>query len=352
MDLESREVVENRASQTQKHEVQFTGDTRSYFSIWIVNILFTIATLGIYSAWATVRNKQYFFGHTLINGHRFDYLATPLQILKGRLLAIACFALYVVSSTYFSVIALLLIVVWCIALPWIINQGLRFNLRMTRYRNVQFSFKGRYKDAFVNFVLLPVLSIFTLYLLLPWVLKRIDSYIHNNIHYGDKKLNTQLSTREYYSIAFACFCMSIGIGIVVAILAMVTGASFSESPQIITGIVLLMQLSLVMIVTSAYQAMVRNHVYNNSHIEGVAEFESGLEPVDYVILNVTNVLAIVFTLGLAFPWAKVRKAKMLAAATVVHLHPEAEQVVNVQQANQSSFAEEAANVFDVDISLT
>ncbi|OHU84264.1 MULTISPECIES: YjgN family protein [Pseudoalteromonas] len=354
MDLESKEVVETTGSSTHTREVRFTGDARSYFSIWLVNILFTIATLGIYSAWATVRNKQYFFGHTQIDGHRFDYLATPQQILKGRLLALACFALYVVSSSYFPLVGIVLLVAWCIALPWVINQGLRFSLRMTRYRNVQFSFKGQYKDTLINFVLLPILSVFTLYLLLPWALKRIDAYIHNNIYYGDKKLTTHLSTKEYYLIAFVCFCMAVGLGILAGIAAFVIGISDNllETSQLIGVGILFMQFLVVIIVASAYKAMVRNHIFENSTFEGVAEFESNLAPIDYVLLNVTNTLAIVCSLGLAFPWAKVRKAKMLAAATVVHLNPDADEVINMQQAQQSSFAEEAANVFDVDISLT
>ncbi len=34
-------------------DFQFTGSGKEYFGIWIVNILLTIVTLGIYSAWAT-----------------------------------------------------------------------------------------------------------------------------------------------------------------------------------------------------------------------------------------------------------------------------------------------------------
>ncbi|WP_274602027.1 YjgN family protein [Pseudoalteromonas sp. S16_S37] len=179
MDLQSVNDIENTPPKVQTHTVQFSGDAASYFSIWAVNILFTILTLGIYSAWATVRNKQYFYGHTSIDGHRFDYLATPMQILKGRVLAAICFTVYIVSSSYFPLIAALFLLVWMFALPWVINQGLRFNLRMTRYRNVQFSFAGNYKDAFINFIVLPFLSLFTLYLAMPWVLKRIDTYIHS-----------------------------------------------------------------------------------------------------------------------------------------------------------------------------
>ena len=34
------------------HRIVFTGKASEYFGIWIVNVLLTILTLGIYSAWA------------------------------------------------------------------------------------------------------------------------------------------------------------------------------------------------------------------------------------------------------------------------------------------------------------
>ena len=51
----------------------FTGKTGEYFGIWIVNVLLIIITLGIYTAWAKVRTKRYFYGHTLLNNSPFDY---------------------------------------------------------------------------------------------------------------------------------------------------------------------------------------------------------------------------------------------------------------------------------------
>src|SRR5690606_23104155 len=50
-----------------KAQVKFHGNTSEYFSIWIVNLMLTIVTLGIYSAWATVRNNRYFYGNTEID---------------------------------------------------------------------------------------------------------------------------------------------------------------------------------------------------------------------------------------------------------------------------------------------
>lgn len=67
----------------------FHGNGKEYFGIWIVNILLTIVTLGIYSAWAKVRNLQYFYGNTELDGASFQFLAKPVTILKGRLIALA-----------------------------------------------------------------------------------------------------------------------------------------------------------------------------------------------------------------------------------------------------------------------
>jgi hypothetical protein len=53
----------------------FTGEWTEYFKIWIVNVLLTIVTLGIYAAWAKVRKRRYFYANTKLFGHTFEYLA-------------------------------------------------------------------------------------------------------------------------------------------------------------------------------------------------------------------------------------------------------------------------------------
>ena len=40
------------------YPVRFVGTGSEYFRIWIVNLLLTIVTLGIYSAWAKVRRLE------------------------------------------------------------------------------------------------------------------------------------------------------------------------------------------------------------------------------------------------------------------------------------------------------
>jgi uncharacterized membrane protein YjgN (DUF898 family) len=59
--------------------LRFTGQAGEYFRIWIVNVCLSIVTLGIYSAWAKVRRKRYFYGNTLLKDAAFEYLADRKQ---------------------------------------------------------------------------------------------------------------------------------------------------------------------------------------------------------------------------------------------------------------------------------
>lgn len=40
------------------YQVEFRGDAREWFGIWIANVFFTVITLGVYSVWAKVRYKK------------------------------------------------------------------------------------------------------------------------------------------------------------------------------------------------------------------------------------------------------------------------------------------------------
>ena len=77
---------------------EFRATGGEYFRIWIVNLLLTIVTLGIYSAWAKVRRLRYFYGSTLLDGHSFEYHAKPLAILKGRLIVFAAYVVFIVIT--------------------------------------------------------------------------------------------------------------------------------------------------------------------------------------------------------------------------------------------------------------
>jgi len=77
---------------------EFTGRPGEYFRIWIVNLLFSLVTLGIYSACAKVRKKKYFYGSTRFDGETFDYFGRPKAIFRGRVVAFLAFVVYALGG--------------------------------------------------------------------------------------------------------------------------------------------------------------------------------------------------------------------------------------------------------------
>ncbi|MDZ7925598.1 MAG: DUF898 family protein [Marinagarivorans sp.] len=145
----------------------FRGDGMEYFKIWIVNIFLTVFTLGIYSAWATVRNNRYFYSNLYLDDVNFRYLADPITILKGRLIAIAAFIVYMVVSSMLPMVGIVLAVVLLVAIPYFVNQSMTFKMRMSAYKNIQFRFKASYGEAFMVLFVWPLLGVLTLGILYP-----------------------------------------------------------------------------------------------------------------------------------------------------------------------------------------
>lgn len=52
------------ASEGRAATLLFHGSWRDYGPIWLRNILFQPATLGIYASWAQARDRRYFWGAT------------------------------------------------------------------------------------------------------------------------------------------------------------------------------------------------------------------------------------------------------------------------------------------------
>ncbi|HEY0922826.1 YjgN family protein [Rheinheimera pacifica] len=340
-------------------KVAFSGDAGEFFGIWIVNLLLSIVTLGIYSAWAKVRTNQYFYGHTRIDSQPFRYLATPIQILKGRIIAVIIFALFFTASSLSPVLAVVLAFLFLLASPWLIVQSLKFNMRMTSYRNVRFAFHGDYLGAFKYFVLLPVLAVFTLYLAMPWVLKKIDRYICSNTSFAGQKMQINTDTSSYYIAVLVAMAAVMGVitvmiivgAVLVGVMAATGIADAGVATVLVTAAVFVLYFFAFTLSGAIYHSMIRNHIFERTELPGIAKFKSEMQVMPYLWLTVTNLLAIIFSLGLAYPWAKVRKAAYLASVTTIAVYPQADSLVDQVQQSSNAFGEEAAGLFDIDVSL-
>ena len=121
---------------------RFTGSGSDYFRIWIVNLLLSVLTLGIYSAWAKVRRLRYFYGHTSVDGGAFGYHASPVAILKGRLIAYAVIATLFVVSQVAPLVASVLYLPLVVLMPIVLVRAFRFRAANSSYRGIRFGFDG------------------------------------------------------------------------------------------------------------------------------------------------------------------------------------------------------------------
>jgi uncharacterized membrane protein YjgN (DUF898 family) len=318
---------------------EFNGVGRQYFKIWIVNILLSIVTLGIYSAWAKVRRKQYLYGNTRLRGAAFEYLADPLKILKGRLIVIGFFLLSYAATYVLPATQIVFTLIFIVALPWVIVRTLMFNARNSAIRNIPFGFKGRVKDAALVYLWWPFVAIFTLGIIFPYVYYRQKKFIVENSTYGTTRFVFTATSREYYRLFMGAI-----IPILVGILAIVA-VGYLFAP--LSGVVMV---GLYLYLFAFYAVKTTNLLYNASSIAH-NRFRADLKIVPYLMLVLTNSLATALTLGIFSPWAVIRTLRYRLGHLTLLADEDPERFVAGQEEHVSALGEEVGDFFDMDIGL-
>lgn len=337
----------------QEHKFEFYGKGFEYFKIWIVNILLTILTLGIYSAWAKVRNLQYFYGNTRLNNATFEYTAKPLQILKGRIIAVVFLVAYTVLSQTSPMLALVMALILLIALPWIVVLSLRFNARYTSYRNIAFRFHGGAGGAFKAFVGWPILATLTLFILLPFAWKRQAQYIINNHSYGETPFNFDVNIGEYYKMLLIVIGGTVVFFVLFALLMGGGSLALASNPAAMLSMMVPMMLiyfAFYLVVGAYVIVTMANIQFNNSQL-GAHRFTANWQTLSYMKLLFVNTLMILLTLGLYIPFAKVRTAAYKAQHTQFVAVGDIDSFVASEKEHTNSLAEGMNDLFAMDISI-
>ncbi len=337
-------ATETTAEPDARLPVEFSGRGGEFFRIWIVNILLTVLTLGIYSAWAKVRTKGYFYGNTRIAGSSFEYLAKPLTILKGRLIAFTCLVAYYASELINPFLPLILGLAFIALLPWIVVRSLAFNAHNSAWRNVRFGFTGSTWQAVKAILLWPLAAMVSFGLLLPFAMQRQAAFVIGNSRYGSEPFRFDARVGAFYRL----FLTALGILTLGGILAVVASQllPLAMLPLTIPVIAVAVYLVLFVWVNVARNNLVYGHTGIAAHrLEASYEFWS------YLRLGLGNLLGLVLTLGLFYPWARVRTARYAAE----HLHLQASGSLDAFSAAQAqavgALGQEMGDVFDVDLGL-
>ena len=320
---------------------EFRGDGTEYFKIWIVNILLTIVTLGIYSAWAKVRSKRYFYSNLYLDGESFRYLAEPLVILKSRIIAVIALISFVLLSGIFPIAYLFISLLFLVLVPFLVVRSLAFNHRMTAYRNVQFRFNGSYVDALEAMFLWPMLGGLTAGILYPKAILKGHEFIVRNSSYGTATFNFNARTWDYARVFLILVCA------VVATLFLTLGLTmlFDDMARGLGSIVTLAGY----IFAGIYLTVMLTNLYYNSASLQAHKFASNLQFLGYMKVFLVNAILTVVTLGLFLPFAKVRMARYRADNTQFTATGSLEEFAAAEREQVSALGEELGEVFDFDV---
>ncbi|MGH7770670.1 MAG: YjgN family protein [Candidatus Binatia bacterium] len=268
----------------------FHGDGGSLFGIHIVNIFLTLVTLGIYSFWGRVKVRRYLLSQTELEGDRFAYHGTGMELLMGWLKAMLVFGIPLLILNYAPIllgagmvwniiIGVLIYIILLVFIPFAMVSARRYRLSRSSWRGIRFSFRGRMVEFIKLFVVGSILTTITLGLYYPIFETRRYGFMVSHSYLGNEKFHFDGRGQDLlgsFLLALLLFLPTLGL--------------------------------------YWFWFLAKKDRYLWAHTSfGTASFRSTVTGGNMLLLKLVNLLLLVFTLGLAWPWALVRKTRFVFA---------------------------------------
>lgn len=332
---------------------EFTGSAREYFRIWIVNLFFTLITLGVYSAWAKVRKKRYFYGCTRLDGDSFDYFASPKTILKGRIVAFVLFVTYAFSVELYPVSAYGFWALFLIALPWLVVRALAFNARNSAWRGLRFDFSATPAETAKVYIGMPLLVGLTAGIAYPWFMARQKAFVVSRHALGTARFACEVPVRSFFVTYLLAALMMI---VLFAPIVLLMGFAMArlELPEGLAWAALFGPLALMYavyaVVYAFVQARTTNLLWNGAYGPGM-RFSSSLAAWKLARLYVGNVVAAAATAGLLIPWAVVRTLRYRLENFAMRVEGDPVHEANPALDRVGATGQEFGDIFNLDFGL-
>ncbi|MEM6987271.1 MAG: YjgN family protein [Pseudomonadota bacterium] len=373
--------------------MSFQGNGFEYFKIASVNLALTLLTLGLYSPWAKVRTRQYFYGNTLLDSAAFRYTAKPVTILKGRLIAVAALVVYLLAQRFFPVTVAPIAFVLALIAPWAIMRSLAFNYANTEYRGLRFHLAPDVKRAYWVYgppslaiaALVASGSLFSpqpdvesvypymavsfggpliYFALYPWFVARGTQFAADHARYGDASFNLSATARHFYGYYVGnALLYLLAVAVMVGLFwgaAVVLGDEARVSfwptlPLSLSSLPAVLMLAIGVAISACVMAFFKargfNLVYNNLHMRGGVRLNANADVWRLARINIINYFSILLTLGIAYPWARVRTTRYLASTFALIGATSLDGYVARARQDDSATGEEIGEVFDLGIGL-
>ena len=272
----------------KKFQVSFLGNGMELFKIQIVNFILNVITLGLYYPWSKARKLQYIYSSSIFEEHPFVFTGTGKEMFKGFIKAILFFLIaYVIFfflvyhnnpgwAIFFLYIFLFLL------FPLAIHGSFKYRMAKTNWKGIRFGYVGNRSELMKLFLLGIFLTIITLGIYGAWFITKLRKYIIQNIRMGDAYFSYKGDGSDFFILNLKGYFLTI----------------------ITLGIYFFW-----------WQKELFEFYVNNLELhreEQHISFQSKATGGKFFSLLVGNILIILFTLGLGFPWTIIRTLKFVA----------------------------------------
>jgi uncharacterized membrane protein YjgN (DUF898 family) len=318
--------------------LRFHGSGSEYFRIWVVNTLLSLLTLGVYSAWAKLRAARYFARNTEFLGDRFDFVADPWAILRGRCIAVGLLALYTFGFDFSLTLGLAAVALLFALGPALLLGASRFRYANTRWRGVSFGFDASLRQAYgmagpvmavwLSSTLAAALTESASWLLVcsgltsalwPWMHHRLKAFQHRHIRFGTQCSSFESALGSLYGTYLLTGFMIMFVGMVagVAAAALAWGAQAGESSTergwVVAAVV---GLGFFMTAWPVLAVRTQRAVWARTSF-GPLMFRTDVTVGAAWKLALRSVVLVLLTAGLYWPFAKVAWARLRIEAMTV-----------------------------------
>lgn len=300
------------------------GRAGELFPIYLINLLLTIATLGIYRYWAKTRIRAYMWSQTSWRGDRFEYGGRGGELFKGFLIVLAVLSVvglayefvYVQAAIASPALAVLLDFALSAAImllaPMAVYRARRYKLSRTVWRGIRGAQTGSALEYGFRVLGHVFLTTLTLGLSWPFMTVALAGHRLNNSWFGSRRFEFDGSGRDLFRGFLPCWLLLIPT----------LGLSWFW-----------------------YWAASQRYIAAHTRYDALT-FASAVRGGELLWLSLTNALATIFSLGLAYPWVLVRNARFIAANLTISGEPDFAAIAQ-SQAERPRHGEGLADILDV-----
>jgi uncharacterized membrane protein YjgN (DUF898 family) len=379
------------------YPLEFSGSGGAYFRVWIVNLLLTLVTVGLYTPLARRRTAQYFYGHTLVADSPLEFTAQGRRMFVGFLLFVVLYAaLKVASNTGQNTVVNVMLLAGALLAPYIWGSAMRFRFHATRWRGVRLQFTAGWGEVY-----LAGLPVFGLALAGAAGIALIEAVARGGkgpgtavtvlgtaavlaalsllcvirLEYNYKSLMVARGRiggqpgrwkpvfGDFVRIWLATAGVLVAsVLLVVLVLAVAAGGSFALLKGmkgnglmgVLIGIVIAVASGFLLFLASAparayREARMFQLVWDNIGISAIARFKCRLRPWAYVGLRVKNILLTLLTLGFYRPFARVSEYRMKIDAVTLHVKGGLDQLAGQLQREELAVGDAIADAVGLEL---